>query len=93
MAFYWTLLRIDRTKTANAMKGLKNLPKKSKNPNVKVYYIANVFGEWDNCVWYEAVNHEHAMMYVQNTLSKISGVVHTYTLPTTPIQEYYKTWK
>jgi len=86
-------LRIDRTKTANAIRGLKNLPRKSNNPNVKVYYIANVFGEWDNCVWYEAVNHEHAMEYVQNTLSKIPGVVHTYTLPTTPIQEYYRTWK
>ncbi len=93
MPFYWTLLRINRTKTANAMRSLKTLPKRSKNPNVKVYYIANVFGEWDNCIWYEAANHEHAMEYVQHTLSKIPGVAQTYTLPTTPIQEYYKYWK
>jgi uncharacterized protein with GYD domain len=75
------------------LKGLKNLPKKTSNPGVKVYYIANVFGEWDNCVWFEANNHEHAMEFVQNHLSTITGVIHTYTLPTTPIQEYYKHWK
>jgi len=93
LPFYWTLLRIDRTKTTNALKGLKTLPKKTTNPGVKVYYVANVFGEWDNCVWFEANDHEHAMDFVQNKLSTIPGVLHTYTLPTTPILEYYKYWK
>jgi len=93
MPLYWTFMRIDRTKTTNALKGLKALPKKSKNPGVKVYYVGNVFGEWDNCVWYEANNHEHAMEFVQHNLAPIPGVVHTYTLPTTPIQEYWKHWK
>lgn len=93
MPFYWTLLRIDRTKTTDALKWLKNLPKENKRPNVKLYYTANIFGEWDNCVWYEAENHEDAMNYVQNKLAKIPGVVHTYTLPTTPIKDYYKHWK
>lgn len=93
MTFYWTLLRIDRTKTADALKWMKNLPKENKKPHIKVYYVANIFGEWDNCVWFEAENHDHAMNYVQNKLAKIPGVVHTYTLPTTPIQEYYRHWK
>jgi uncharacterized protein with GYD domain len=90
---FWTLLRIDRTNAKNAVNGLKKLPKKSNNPGVKVYYIASVFGEWDNCVWFEANDHEHAIGYVQNTLSKIPGVVDTYTLPMAPIKEYYKQWK
>jgi len=77
----------------NALNGLNNLPKKSANPGIKVYYIGNVFGEWDNCVWFEAENNDHAMEYVQNTLSKIPGITHTYTWSTSPIQEYYKEWK
>ncbi len=93
MPFYWTLLRIDRSKTNNALKGLKALPKKTSNPGTKVYYVGNVFGEWDNCIWFEANNHEHAMEFVQNKLSTIPGVIHTYTMPTTPIQENFKEWK
>ncbi len=93
MSFYWTLLKVDRTKAANALKGLKRLPKESPNPGIRVYYIANVFGEWDNCVWFEAKNNKHAIEYVQNTLSKIPGIVCTHTLPTSPVREYYKDWK
>ena len=93
MPFYWTLLKVDRTKTANALKSLENLPKQSPNPGIKVYYIGNVFGEWDNCVWYEAENNKHAMEYVQNTLVKIPGIVHTCTYSTSPIREYHKYWK
>jgi len=93
LPFYWTFLKIDRAKTVNAMNGLKKLPKKSPNPGIKVWYIANVFGEWDNCIWFEANDNKHAMEYVQDTLAKIQGVVHTYTLPMAPIREYYKEWK
>ena len=93
MPFYWTALKVDRTETANALKSLKNLPKQSPNPGIKVYYIGNVFGEWDNCVWFEAENSEHAIEYVQNTLAKIPGIAHTYTWSTSPIQNYHKYWK
>jgi uncharacterized protein with GYD domain len=90
---YWTFCKVERTKATNALNGLKKLPKVSPNPGIKVYYVGNVFGEWDNCVWFEANDNTHAMEYVQNTLSKIPGIVHTYTCPTSPIHEYYKNWK
>jgi len=93
LPFFWTFLKVNRAKTASAIRGLKKLPKKSPNPGIKVYYVANVFGEWDNCVWFEANNSKHAMEYVQNTLSKIPGTIHTYTMPTAPIREYWKNWK
>ena len=93
MTYYWTLLKIDRAKTTSALNGLKKLPKKSPNPGIKVYYVGNVFGEWDNCVWFEADDDKHAMEYVQKTLSKIPGIAYTYTWTTTPIREYYKNWK
>lgn len=93
MPFYWTLLKVDRAKATAALSYLKKIPKKSPNPGIKVYYVGNMFGEWDNCVWYWADNNEHAMSWAQKTLSKIPGVVHSYTLPTTPIHEYYKEWK
>ena len=89
MPFFWTFLKVNRAKTASAIRGLKKLPKKSPNPGIKVYYVANVFGEWDNCVWFEADNHDYAMDFVQNKLAKIPGIVQTYTLPTTPINEYF----
>ena len=93
LPYYWTLMKVDRAKATVCANGLKKLPKKSPNPGIKVYYVADVFGEWDNCVWFWANNNEHAMEYVQKNLSKIPGVVHTYTLPTSPIHEYYKDWK
>ena len=93
LPFYWTLLKVDRTKTATTLNGLKKLPKKSPNPGIKVYYVGNIFGEWDNCIWFWANNNQHAMKYAQKTLAKIPGVTYTYTLPTTPIHEYYKEWK
>ncbi|UCG37059.1 MAG: hypothetical protein JSV64_01945 [Candidatus Bathyarchaeota archaeon] len=93
MPYYWTWLKIDRSKAVDALKGLKKLPKKSPNPGVKVYYVANVFGDWDNCVWFEADDNNHAMEYVQRTLSKIPGVTYTCTYSTAPIREYWKNWK
>ncbi len=89
MPIYMTLLRIDRPKTKTALKCLKDLPKTWKT-HTKVYYVANVFGEWDNCVWFEANDHDHAMDFVQNKISTIPGVIHTYTLPTTPIRKYFR---
>jgi hypothetical protein len=86
-------LKVDRSKATSALNGLKKLPKKSPNPGIKVYYVANVFGEWDNCVLYSASNNEHAMEYAQKTLSKIPGVASTYTYSTSPIREYWKDWK
>ena len=93
MPYYWTWLKIDRTKATAAINALAKLPKKSPNPGIKVYYIANVFGDYDNFVWYEANNNKHAMEYVQRTLSKIPGVTYTSTWPVDPIREYYKDWK
>ncbi len=89
---YMTLLRTERTKAKDALKGLKAIPE-NHNPNLKVYYIANVFGEWDHCVWFEDDNPEHAMDFVQNWIAKIPGITQTYTLPTTPIKEYWKRYK
>jgi hypothetical protein len=89
---YMTLVRTERTKTKDTLKWLKDLPE-NYNPNLRIYYVANVFGEWDNCVWFEAENHEFAMDFVQNKIAKIPGIAHTYTLPTTPINEYFKRWK
>ncbi len=93
MTFYWTWLKVDRSKASEATNGLKKLPKKSPNPGIKVYYVANVFGEWDNFVWFEADDNKHAIEYVQKTLSKIPGVTYTSTYPSAPIREYYKDWK
>jgi len=92
LPMYVTLLRTERTRTRDALKQLKDLPE-NYNPNLRIYYVANVFGEWDNCVWFEADNHEHAMNFVQNKIATIPGIIHTYTLPTTPINEYFKRWK
>lgn len=92
MPVYMTLLRTDRTKTNDALKGLGDLPKNYKR-NLTVYYIANVFGEWDNCIWFEASDHDHAMDFVQNKIATIPGIIHTYTLPTTPINNYFERQK
>lgn len=86
---YMSLLRIDRPKTKNALKGLKALPKTWKT-NTRIYYVANVFGEWDNCVWFEANDHDQAMDFVHSKLSTIPGVNYTYTLPTTQLRKYFK---
>lgn len=92
LPLYWTFLRIDRTKTSNAMTHLKALPKKN-SPRITLYYVGNVFGEWDNCIWFEAETHDHAMNFVQRKIAKIPGVVQTYTLPTTPVKRFYKPLK
>lgn len=91
MPMYMTLLRIDRTKTHDCLRHLKDLPQKT-NPDINIWYVANLFGEWDNCVWFETNDSHHAMDWVQNKLANIPGVVQTYTLPTTPIKEYYKNY-
>ncbi len=92
MPMYLALLRVERRKTNNWKKHLNALPEKT-NPGIRTYYVANVFGEWDYCVWFECSNNDHAMDFVQNKLATIPGVIHTYTLPTTPINEYWKTWR
>lgn len=89
LAVFMTFLRIDPTKVQNTLKGLKALPKTWKT-NTRVYYVANVFGEWDNTVWFEANDHDHAMNFVQNKISTVPGMIRTYTLPTTPINQYFK---
>jgi uncharacterized protein with GYD domain len=93
LTYYWTWLKIDRIKSNAGSNALKKLPKKSPNPGIKVYYIADVFGEYDNCVWFEADDNKHAMEYVQKTLSKIPGVNYTKTYSTAPLREYWKNWK
>ena len=89
LPIYMTLLRVDRPKAKNALKSLKALPKTWRN-NTRIFYVANVFGEWDNCVWFEANGHDDAMNFVQNKISTIPGVNHTYTLPTSPIRKYFR---
>ena len=86
---YMTLLKTERTRTKDALRCLKDLPE-NYNPNLRIYYVANVFGDWDNCVWFEADNHDYAMDFVQNKLAKVPGIINTYTLPTTPINSYFK---
>lgn len=90
MPLYLTFLRVDRTKTNDCKRHLKTLPEKT-NPGINLYYIANVFGDWDTCVWFEGNNNDNAMNFVQNKLATIPGVTLTYTMPTTPIKDYYKT--
>jgi len=92
LPLYITLLRTERTRTKDALKGPKALPE-NHNPNLKVYYVANLFSEWDNCVWFEVDNHEHTMDFVQNRIAKIPGIVQTCTLPTTSINKYFRRWK
>ena len=90
LPMYVTLLRVDRTRTNDCLRHLKTLPEKT-NPSINIYYVANVFGEWDNCIWFESNDNDHAMTFVQNKLATIPGVILTYTMPTSPIKEYYKT--
>ncbi len=92
LPLYMTLLRTDRARAKDAWKGLKALPE-NHSSNLRVWYVASVFGEWDSCVWFEVDKPEHAMDFVQNEISKIPGIIHTYTLPTTPINEYWKHWQ
>ena len=89
---YLTLLRIDRTKTNDCKRHLNALPEKPSH-EINVYYIANVFGEWDTCVWFESNDNDHAMTFVQDKLATIPGVILTYTMPTAPIKDYFKTWR
>ncbi len=91
MPMYMTFLKVDRTKTHDCLRHLKDLPEKP-NAGINVWYVANVFGDWDNCVWYETNDNTYAIDWVQHQLANIPGVVQTYTLPTTPIKEYYKHW-
>ena len=89
MPIYMTLLRTDPNRTTKVSTSLKNLPKTWKT-NTRLYYVANVFGEWDQCIWFETDNHDHAMNFVQSKISTIPGVTRTYTLPTTPIRKYFR---
>jgi len=92
LPMYMTLVKTERARTKDTLKWLKDLPE-NYNPNLRIYYVANVFGEWDNCVWFDANNHDYAMEFVQNNIAKIPGIVHTYTLPTTAINNYFKRQK
>lgn len=89
MPIYITLLKTDQNTTTKVSTSLKSLTKTWKN-NTHIYYVANVFGEWDQCVWFETDNYDHAMNFVQNRIQTIPGVNRTYTLPTTPIRKYFK---
>lgn len=92
MPLYLTLMRVDRTKINDWQKHLNTLLQKT-SPGIKPYYVANVFGEWDNCFMFESKDNDCAMDFVQNNLAKIPGVNLTYTMPTTLIKEYYKNRK
>ena len=92
MPMYLALLKVDRTNANDWKKHLNALPEKT-NSGIKTCYVANVFGQWDHCIWFEGDNNDHAMDYVQNKLAAIPGVTETYTLPTTPINEHWKTWR
>jgi len=75
--------------TGNFVRELKNLPEKP-TTGVTLHYTYNVFGAWDACIWFEADTHDNAMNFVQNKIRPITGVVETYTMPTTSIKEYKK---
>jgi len=87
---YLVLLKIDPNRVSDVMRALKGFPE-TPTTGVTLYHTHNLFGEWDACLWFEADTHDNAMNFVQNKLCPITGVIKTYTMPTTPIKEY-KTW-
>jgi len=87
---YLVLVKIRPENTGNFVRELKNLPEKP-TTGVTLHYTYNVFGAWDACIWFEADTHDNAMNFVQNKIRPITGVVETYTMPTTSIKEY-KSW-
>jgi len=87
---YLLLVKIRPEDTGNFVRDLKNLPEKP-TTGVTLHYTYNVFGAWDACIWFEADTHDNAMNFVQNKIRPITGVIETYTMPTTSIKEY-KSW-
>jgi len=87
---YLLLVKIRPEDTGNFVRDLKNLPEKP-TTGVTLHYTYNVFGAWDACIWFEADTHDNAMNFVQNKIRPITGVIETYTMPTTSIKEY-KRW-
>lgn len=92
MVKYFCLLKINPTRTNDAIRTLKALPDKPWN-GVRLYYTMNCFGNWDTCLWFHADKHEQAMDFVHNKIYPIPGVAETYLVPTTPIKEYPQNWK
>jgi len=86
---YLLLVKISPGQTDDAVRAFRNLPEKP-STGVTLHYTYNVFGTWDTCVWFEADNHDNAMNFVQNKIRPITGVIETYTMPTTTIKEYKK---
>lgn len=84
---YLVLFRIDPKARARASRALLDLPRKPLS-GVTVHYRMHVLGDWDYCVLFEADDHDHAMDFVEDNISTIDGVNHTYTLPMTPIKEH-----
>jgi len=87
---YLLLVKVSPGQTDDFLRDLKKLPDKP-STGVTLHYTCNVFGAWDNCIWFEADTHDNAMNFVQNKIRPITGVIETYCMPTTPIKEY-KTW-
>lgn len=58
------------------------------NFRTNAIFAYNVFGTWDACIWFDAENHDKATDFIVNKIRPISGVLETYTMPTTPIKEY-----
>lgn len=88
---YLVLLKCNPERTGDVLGDLKALPERP-TTGVSLHYTYNVFGTWDFCIWFDAENHNQAMDFVQNKIRPITGVIETYTMPTTTIKEY-KTWK
>jgi len=86
---YLLLVKINPGQTGDFVRTLKNLPEKP-TTGVTLHYTYNVFGAWDACIWFEADTHDNAMNFVQNKIRPITGVIETYTMPTTSIKEYKK---
>jgi len=87
---YLLLVKVNPGHTGDFVRALKGLPDKP-STGVTLHYTYNVFGAWDACIWFEADNHDNAMNFVQNKIRPITGVIETYTMPTTTIKEY-KSW-
>lgn len=91
MKKYTLLLKIDPEKTSEVKRDLSALPE---NPilGVKLHYTFNVFGDWNNCIWFQADNDDKALDFIKHKIAKIPGVIKTHLLPSTILKNYVQEW-
>lgn len=87
MAMYLSLVKLRAEASDDFVRSVKNWPA-SPMSGINLGYTANVFGNWDCAIWFDADSHDNAISFIQNKVRKLPGVQDTYTLPTTEIKSY-----